>query len=94
MQDFTKSEKYNEDIDKQLKDTKVFTKDLFEKFYDAYSYDTATTHNWLIKKLKILKERLSKGDVLPIENNKKVLDKENFLDWVESEFPNTKKDLI
>jgi hypothetical protein len=31
-----KSEKYNEDFDKQLKETKVFTKELFEKFYDAY----------------------------------------------------------
>lgn len=94
MQDIQKSEKYNEDLDKQLKETKMFTKELFEKFYDAYSYDTATTYNWLVKKLKILRDRLGQGDTLPIENSKRILDHNNFLDWVEAEFPNTKKDLI
>jgi len=94
MQDFSKSEKYNEDFDKQLNDTRLFTKELIEKFYDAYSYDTATTHNWLVKKLKIIQGRLAKGDKLPLETNEKVLDKNNFLDWVEAEFPNSRKDLI
>lgn len=94
MKDNANSVKYNNDLDKQLKKTKVLTKDLFEQFYDAYSYDTATTYNWLIKKLKILKERLMNGESLQIENTKNLLNKENFLDWIESEFPNTKKDLI
>lgn len=86
-----KSEKYNEDFDKQLKETKVFTKELFEKFYDAYSYDTATTYSWVVKKLKILRDRLGQGNSLPIENRNRVLEHNNFLDWVEEEFPNTKK---
>jgi hypothetical protein len=91
MQD---SQKYNEDFDKLLKETKILTKELFEKFYDSYSYDTATTHNWLVKKLIIIKDRIDKGDTLPLENSKVVLDKDSFLKWIETEFPNTKKDLI
>jgi len=81
------AKKYNEELDKILKETKILTRELFEKFYDAYSYDTPTTHDWLINKLKIIKERLGKGDTLPVENSKIILNKDNFLEWVELEFP-------
>jgi hypothetical protein len=81
------AKKYNENLDKLLKETKILTMELFEKFYDAYSYDAPTTHSWLINKLKIIKERLEKGDTLIVENSKLVLNKDNFLEWVESEFP-------
>lgn len=87
------SVEYNEHLDKLLKETKVLTKEMLERFYDAYTYDTATTNNWLAKKLKIIKGRLENGDTLALENDKRVLDKENFLDWIESEYPNMRNEI-
>jgi flavodoxin/NAD-dependent dihydropyrimidine dehydrogenase PreA subunit len=64
IQDIRNSGKYNEYLDKQLKETKMFTKELFEKFYDAYSYGTVTNYGWLVNKLTILRNRLAQ-DLLP-----------------------------
>lgn len=83
-----------EEFDEFIWKTKILTKDLYEKFYDAYSYDAVSTYNWLIEKLKIIKSRLEKGDILLFENNEKELNKDNFLDWIQVEFPNAKKDLL
>jgi len=83
-----------EEFDDFIWNTKILSDDLFEKFYDAYSYDAASTYNWLIEKLKIIQSRLDKGDILLFENNGKELNKNNFLDWIQEEFPNAKKDLL
>jgi hypothetical protein len=94
MKDSNSSENFNKEFDKLLNQTEILTKDMLNKFYEAYAYDSATPYNWLVKKLKIIGKRLTKGDTLQIEGSKRILDKSNFMDWIESEFPYAKSDLI
>ena len=87
------SKQYNADLDKLISETKIISRNLLEQFRDAYTYDSATTYSWLVKKLTIIKNRLEREDKICLEDSELVLDKNNFLKWIELNFPFLKNDL-
>ena len=58
----------------------------FYRFNDAYSYDSATTIQWLIRKLSILRSRIEKGERIETEDGY-LFDVDQFMQWVENLYP-------
>lgn len=90
---FKSADDMNNEFEHLLKTTDIISKSILVKLHDAYSYDSASTYEWFLSKMRIIKHRIENGSNLPIESNFKTLNKNNFLEWVESTFPNAKKDL-
>lgn len=94
MKDNQKTKFYNQEFDSLLRQTETLSKEILDQFYDAYSYDAATTYNWLVKKLMIIKDRLEQGDLIQVDDDLMILSKDNFLEFIKSRYPNTMDDLV
>lgn len=78
MEDFKKlitdSKIINKEEESNLKTTKAVNSDYLKSFVNAYNYDAASTINWLVSKLKLIKSIIEDGHPVTIqENPKKVL---------------------
>jgi hypothetical protein len=92
MEDFKKlmidSETINKEEENNLGTTKIVNSDYLKSFVNAYNYDAASTINWLVSKLKLIKSIIENGHPVTIqESSIKVL---NTLDdlkvWIKNTF--------
>lgn len=83
---------FNRDLDSLLSTT-LLTRDLIADFDEAFRYDAATSHSWLVAKLRILRDRLELGDEFRIEGSQLVLRRDSFVAWVRARFPGVEDDL-
>lgn len=65
---------------------------LFLRFLDGYSYDAASTVSWVTARLKVLLQRVRRGEPLrlfsPASQAQVVIpDETTFLTWVDKNFP-------
>ncbi len=80
------AEKYNKELEAFLSETPILPLELLHRFNDAYSYDSATTIQWLIRKLSILRSRIEKGERIETEDGY-LFDVDQFMQWVENLYP-------
>lgn len=78
----TEIEKLKEHLEK---DSKISIK-IWDSFYQASVYGTATPMQWLISNLAILYKRVLLGDTIYIENKNFIIDKTSFKNIIETEF--------
>jgi hypothetical protein len=92
------SEEYNKFINTELNSKNTIPFEIIKSFTEAYDYNAATSINWLISKIKIIKARIDNGDILEAENNiEKViflLNKETFPTWIKNKYPEVYEDLF
>lgn len=87
------SETFNKEFDNFLYTTKIIPKEILIKFNEAYLYDNITTVNWVISKLKILKNRVSKKEIFKVEGYGQINDLK-FKALVKTKYPNVYQDLF
>jgi hypothetical protein len=79
--------KTNQIIDEGLRSTGLVDRQLLASFDEAYNYDAASTMNWLIARLKILKEAVGHGRIVQVESSKRISDIKGFNVWVRERYP-------
>jgi hypothetical protein len=80
-------EKKNRIIDDRLRSSGLVDSQLLASFDEAYNYDASSTINWLIEKLKILKEIIGHGGVVQVESSKQISDIKELNAWIRERFP-------
>lgn len=85
---------FNKEFDYKLKSTNVLSYEIIKKFDKAYSYDAASSINWLTQKLKIIKARIEEGQQIFLENQEINLDSLSFKTWVCNKYPGIISDLF
>lgn len=86
-------ELFNCELDKFLNTTNIIPKELVYSLDDAYSYNQATTVNWVISKLKILKVRIDNNESFELEGHG-YLDKFKFYNWIKTKYPHIYKNIL
>lgn len=84
---------FNRELDYFLSTTSLLPRDTIAGFDEAFRYDAATSHSWLVAKLRVLRDRLAFGDELRIEGSPLVLRQDSFMAWVSARFPGVDDDL-
>jgi uncharacterized UBP type Zn finger protein len=77
----------NRIIDDRLKSSGLVDSQLLAAFDEAYNYDAASTMNWLLAKLKILKEIVGHGKTVQVESSKRISNVEELNVWVCERYP-------
>ncbi|MBK8869825.1 MAG: hypothetical protein IPN19_01955 [Elusimicrobia bacterium] len=77
----------NRIIDDRLRSSGIVDSQLLASFDEAYNYEAASTINWLIAKLQILKDVLVHAGTLKIESFKQISDVEEFKAWLRERYP-------
>jgi hypothetical protein len=85
---------YNIELDKYLTRTSILPVKVLHRFYDAYSYEQATSINWAISKLKLIKNRVETGEIICLADSDEVLSKRTFGQWVKTHFPLIYRDVF
>ena len=83
----------NRVIDEQLRASGIVDSALLASFDEAYNYDAVSTMNWLIAKLKILKDVVGRGKVIQVEPSKRFSDVEGLNAWVRERYPDVADDV-
>lgn len=84
---------FNKELDNFLNTTQIIPNEIIIRFYEAYSYDQATTVNWVIGKLKILNNRIKNNETFEMEGYGRI-DKSKFHEWVKTDFPNIYQNVL
>jgi hypothetical protein len=89
------TKEFNQKLDDLLNNIKIIDVSIINQFDEAYNYDAASSINWLISKLRIIKSRLENGDNLTVElKNKSInVNKETFYSFVNERYPDISKDI-
>ncbi|MFW5781225.1 MAG: hypothetical protein ACOCXD_01515 [Bacteroidota bacterium] len=89
------TKEFNQKLDDLLNNVKIIDDSIINQFDEAYNYDAASSINWLISKLRIIKSRLESGGNLTIElKNKSInVNKETFYSFVNERYPDISKDI-
>jgi hypothetical protein len=89
------TKEFNQKLDYLLNNVKIIDISIVNQFDEAYNYDAASSINWLISKLRIIKSRLETGDNLTIELKNKSIDvnKETFYSFINKKYPDISKDI-
>ncbi|MBP9127937.1 MAG: hypothetical protein KBG07_04135 [Elusimicrobia bacterium] len=77
----------NQIIDEKLRSFGLVDSELLASFDEAYNYAAASTMNWLIAKLKILKEVVGHGKTIGIESSRRISDVKELNAWVCERYP-------
>lgn len=82
----------NAKLDAELCSEGMVDQALFLRLLDGYSYDAASTVSWVIARLKVLRQKIERGEPLSLfsptsQAQVVVLDETAFLTWVEKNFP-------
>ena len=80
-------------IDDKLRSSGLVDSQLLRSFDEAYNYDAASTMNWLIAKLKILKEIVAHGRTIHVESSNQVLDVAGLDVWLRQRYPDIAEDV-
>ena len=62
MRVMSDAEAFNAELDRSLEDGGKVDRDTYIRFIGAYHYDAASTADWLRSKLRILQQRLGRGE--------------------------------
>ncbi len=77
----------NKIIDERLRSSGIIDSQVLASFDEAYNYDAASTMNWLIAKLKILKDVIGQGGIIQLESSRKILNKTELDAWIYERYP-------
>ncbi len=77
----------NRIIDDRLRSSGLVDSHLLASFDEAYNYDSASTLNWLIAKLKILKDIVAHGGTVQVESDKRISDVAGMKAWFRERYP-------
>lgn len=77
----------NKIIDDRLRSSGLVDSQLLASFDEAYNYDAASTMNWLIAKLKILKDAVGRGGAVQVESSRRISDVVGFNAWLRQRYP-------
>lgn len=83
----------NKIIDDRLRSSGFVDSKLLASFNEAYNYDAASTINWLIAKLKILKDVVMHGGTVQVESSKRISDVAGLNAWLREHFPDVADDV-
>ena len=83
---------FNRELDEQLLATGVVDENMFRQFWDAYTYDAASTVGWVGAKIRVLASRLNSGAGLKLYEPSlrveiEVSSAQEFSSWVQKHFP-------
>ena len=76
----------NNELKKHLEKDSKLSIEIWDSFYQASIYGTATPMQWLISNLTILYKRVLAGDIIYVENKNFTIDKTSFKNIIETEF--------
>jgi len=92
------TQEYNKSLNQELASKSVITFEIIKAFTEAYNYDAATSINWLISKIKIIKQRIDNGEILEVEENIEknivLLNKYTFPIWITNKYPEVYPDIF
>lgn len=77
----------NRFMDDRLRSSGLVDSQLLASFDEAYNYGAASTMNWLIAKLKILKDTVGHGGTVHIESSRRISDVAVLSVWIRERYP-------
>lgn len=82
---------WNRQLDERLRTTGRVDAELLSGFVEAYNYDAATSVNWLLAKLSVLRDRLRVGETVHIEDAtigaRQLSSEAELQNWIAERFP-------
>lgn len=79
---------WNADFDLNLYNTRRLNKQDLSEFIGMFDYGAASTINWLISKLKVIKSIIDKGNSVTIEEEPVIIlkNQDDLKNWIKSRF--------
>lgn len=92
MRVMSDAEAFNAELDRSLEDGGKVDRDTYIWFIGAYHYDATSTADWLRSKLRILQQRLGRGESIYVWNTStggqiECTTLQGLDDWVSEHFP-------
>jgi hypothetical protein len=81
--------RWNDAFDESIKTTNCVTKEQFEMLFDAFENDSASSVQWLISKLRMIKNLISINCKFNLNNSISEIEVDNqtdFKDWITNNF--------
>lgn len=79
---------WNENFDLNLYNTRKLNKKDLNEFIGMFDYGAASTTNWLVSKLKLIKSIIDKGNSVTIEEEPVIIlkNQDDLKNWIKSRF--------